>query len=247
MRDILMELANWSDTSIDTPTPGPSAEQYRGRAMMGYRTEPSSQHSSPQAMTGGQLATQAKSDIGPDFASGGDPTSAAATRHMSQPPMSTGSFTGEPTYVPEDVTLPWWFVSRENGFQGLEGAVSHPMMASGSNFGNGTSANQNLNGMDYLPEMFGGMPPPQNSFGKVPLGPNVNQVMQGNRYPPMAAFGPETSGSMNPGFGNMPPPATGTTPAPNVSNEFWSMQDSNALEMSGVLADIWSMAPSTFE
>jgi hypothetical protein len=252
MRDILMELANWSDTSIDTPTPGPNHEQQWGRATTGYRTEPSSQTSSPRGPGGGQNVMQPRSDVEPEFLAGPADPATMATRRVSQPPMSSSRYTGESASVPEDVNLPWWFVSRENGMQGLEGAVSHPTMASGS-----TSVNQNINGVDYLPEMFGGMPPPQNMFGRVPLGPNITQGMQGNRFQP-TNFRSPSSGSVNIGYGgglgnttnsssNMPPPATGTTPTPNVANEFWSMQDPNALEMSGVLADIWSMAPSTFE
>jgi hypothetical protein len=250
MRDILMELANWSDTSIDTPTPGPFHDPQRGRTAMGYRTEPSSETSSP--LGPGQNAARPRSDIGLDLMSGARDPAVVATRPMSQPPPSSAGFTGETTFVPEDVSLPWWFVSRENGTQGLEGAVSHPMMASGA-----TAVNQNINGVDYLPDTFGFMPPPQNNLGRVPLGPNMNQSMQNNRFQPMN-FGSPAGGSGDLGYGhgfgnssngntNMPPPVTGTTSAPNVSNEFWSMQDPNALEMSGVLADIWSMAPSTFE
>lgn len=217
---------------------------------MGYRTEPSSETSSP--LGPGQNAARPRSDIGLDLMSGARDPAVVATRPMSQPPPSSAGFTGETTFVPEDVSLPWWFVSRENGTQGLEGAVSHPMMASGA-----TAVNQNINGVDYLPDTFGFMPPPQNNLGRVPLGPNMNQSMQNNRFQPMN-FGSPAGGSGNLGYGhgfgnssngniNMPPPVTGTTSAPNVSNEFWSMQDPNALEMSGVLADIWSMAPSTFE
>lgn len=234
-----MCLANTSDTHIDTPTPGSNPDQQRGLAARGYRTEPSSQTSSPRTSTGNLGATQTRSDFGSDFSSGHGPA-LAPIRHVSQPPISTGGYASETNRVPENVQLPWWFVSHESGVQGLEGAVSHPMMP----------ANQNMVGPDYMPEIYGGMPMPQKSSGPGPLGPNVSQTMQGNGYSSMLAFGMGTTGSANPGYGrnnNMPPPATGMTPALSMPNEFWSLQDPNAMEMSGVLADIWSMAPSTFE
>jgi len=124
-------------------------------------------------------------------------------------------------------SLPWWFVPKDSGMQGFEAAVSHPMVASGS-----TRDPIGVNGFGYgnaMPnEMMGSIPATMNNYGEQPMN-LLGQQFQANGFNPQV------------------------TQAGNVANQsaqsgdFWALQDPNAMEMNGVLADIWSMAPSTFE
>jgi hypothetical protein len=121
-------------------------------------------------------------------------------------------------------SLPWWSVPKDSGMQGFEAAVSHPMIASGS-----ARDSVGVNGFGYaMPnEMMGSMSAPINNYSEQPMN-LLGQQFQTN------------------GFNSQATQAGNANQAAQ-SNDFWALQDPNAMEMNGVLADIWSMAPSTFE
>ena len=224
MRDILMELANVSDASIDTPTPIPDGNPYRKFT----RSQPNSTNASPRDAPpehdhySNPQSRRAEAVPMRDQQGGGQSLVPPQPQHVAGPQYNPGGPSPQSCN-----SLPWWFVPKDSGMQGFEAAVSHPMVASGS-----TRDPIGVNGFGYgnaMPnEMMGSIPATMNNYGEQPMN-LLGQQFQANGFNPQV------------------------TQAGNVANQsaqsgdFWALQDPNAMEMNGVLADIWSMAPSTFE
>jgi hypothetical protein len=227
MRDILQELANFSDASIDTPTPGPDTT-WRKHGMDHSSSQPGSTTDSPRDMSLTTPHSQTKRPDNPAIRAEQDSSRSRITPSQAyignQLPYMRDV---DPSQQPNSTSPPWWMVSNDNGMQGLEGAVGHPLTASGLQ---ATSTN-GFGQISNLPTDFiGSIPPTLNVYGREQ--PNADMVGQG--FQP-TDYDPRSVGNM-------------MAPGEVQPAEFWSMQPGgNAMEMSGVLADIWSMAPSTFE
>jgi hypothetical protein len=221
-----MELANISDTSVDTPASQFDSESGRRSGRKAFNT--GSTAPSP-------LGTDPDNEV--PHTRLNDHSTTSAVRSSPAVPRPLGSQRAHMTerslteILDPQAPKPWWFVPKESGAQGLEsvsfdpfGSRSDPSLGNGINFGNEHLLNQ----------------VPGSMYNHPPFARNNNVVMPQSVNPEQFPAEPYN----NRGYVDL----NSGIPSNKSTGDFWNVApDANSVEMSGVLADIWSMAPDTFE